>query len=241
MKNMHNWYHIPVIMSMYFKNRDEAGRQLAEILFHPYGRSRSVILAMGPGGLLVAKPIALRLQLPVYMMATKEIDLPGNFHERVGTVDQAGDFVYNSNLTQGQVDEYVSEYHNHIDTEKREAMHDINHMLGGQGFVHTDDLHDKNLLVVSDGFKTAIELDALMAFLKPVKLNRMVGIVPIASIDAIDKLHILTDEIRVLSPKENYLETNHYYEENSLPNEAQIQQLLVELAGTMPQQIGQET
>lgn len=217
-------------MSMYFKNRDEAGRQLAEIVFHPYGRSATVILALSPGSLLVAKPIALRLQIPLYMVATKEIDLPGSYHERVGTVDQAGDFVYNSTLTQGQVDEYVAEYHNHIDSEKIEAIHEINRLLGAQGFVGTKDLNGKNILLVSDGFKDAVQLDAIMAFLKPVDVNRLVALTPIATVDAIDTLHILTDEIHVLSPKENYLGTDHYYEENNIPGEEEVQATLAQLS-----------
>lgn len=213
-------------MTMYFKNRDEAGRQLAERVFHPYGRSKSVILALGPGGLMVARPISLRLQIPVYMVATKEIDLPGNFHERVGTVDQAGDFVYNSKLTQGQIDEYVGEYHNHIDTQKINAMHEINEMLGHEGAVSQDVLWQKNILLVSDGFKSSVDLDAVLAYLKPIEVMRMVGMAPLASIDAIDRLHLLTDEIQILSPKENYLETDHYYEENELPSDEETQEML---------------
>ena len=223
-------------MSMYFKNRDEAGRQIAEILFHPYGRSKTVILALGEGGLLVARPIGLRLQIPIYMVATKEIELPGAFHERVGTVDQAGDFVYRSDLTQGQVDEYVGEYHNHIEAEKIGAMHEINHMMGSTGFVEKETLQDKNIILVSDGLKTAVDLDAVMAFLKPVKIFRLIGAAPVASIDSIDKMHIITDEIRVLSPKENYLETDHYYEENDMPSEDEVQQMLAELGQIAPTQ-----
>ena len=214
---------------MYFKNRDEAGRQIGEILFHPYGRSKTVILAIGRGGLLVGKPIAIRLQIPLFMVATKEIELPGNYHEGIGTVDQAGDFVYRSSLTQGQVDEFVGEYHNHIEAEKITAMHEINNMVGSKGFVEKDALREHNIILVSDGLKTAADLDAVMAFLKPVKVHRMVGATPVASIDAIDRLHILTDEIRVLSPKENYLETDHYYEENDLPSDEVAQQMLLEL------------
>jgi len=217
-------------MGMYFKNRNEAGQQIAEMLFHPYGRSKTVILALGTGGLLVGEPVALRLQIPLYMVATKNIELPGSHHERVGTVDQAGDFVYSSNLSSGQVDDYVGEYHNHIEAQKIEAMHAINRVMGSGGFVEKGALSHKNILLVSDGLKTAVDLDAIMAFLKPVEIMRLVGVAPVASIDAIDRLHILTDEIRVLSPKENYLDTNHYYEENDLPGEKEAQELLQKLS-----------
>jgi len=182
---------------------------------------------------MVARPIATRLQIPAFMIATKQINLPGTFHEQVGTVDQSGDFVYSSDLTQGQVDDYVAEYHNHIDSQKIEAVHEINRMLGAQGFVDKAHLKDKNILLVSDGLKSASELDAVLAFLKPVRIGRMVGVAPVASIAAIDALHVLTDEIRILSPKQNYLETDHYYEENELLDEAQAREVVLELAQFM--------
>lgn len=217
-------------MTMYFKNREEAGRQLAEILFHPYGRSNTVILAIGAGGLMVARPLSLRLQVSTYMVATKQVDLPGTFHERVGAVNQVGDFVYSSNLTMGQVDEIMGEYHNHIESQKLTAMHEINHMMGAEGFADRDNLRNRNVILVGDGLKTAVDLDPVFAFLKPVKTNRLISAFPIASIPAIDRLHIMTDEIRVLSPKENYLETEHYYEENSVPDDDEINKILTELS-----------
>lgn len=214
---------------MYFKNRDEAGRQLAEILFHPYGRSNSVILALGPGSVMVAIPISLRLQIPTFLVASEDIELPGQFHEHVGSVDQSGDFVYDSKLSRGEIDDMYAEYHGYIESEKTQAMHDINQLLGAQGFVDKMELMGKNILIVSDGLKDASSLDPIMAFLKPVRSPRIVGVVPVASIDAIDKLHILTDEIRVLSPKDNYVDTNHYYEENELPDDDRIQNILQNL------------
>ena len=216
-------------MSLYFKNRDEAGRQLAEILFHPYGRSQTAILAVGYGGLLVARPIALRLQIPLYMMMMKDIELPGNFHTAIGSVDQAGDFVYRSNLTQGEIDMFAGEYHNHIDQEKVGAIHEINDLLGATGIVQRDDIRERNVIIVSDGLKSGTQLDPLSSFLKPVKLKRIVSAVPVASIDAIDRLHIMTDEIRVLSPKENYLDTEHYYEENDLPSKEEATAIIQQI------------
>jgi predicted phosphoribosyltransferase len=213
-------------MTMYFKNRDEAGRQLAEILFHPYGRSNSVILALGPGGVMVSIPIALRLQIPVFMVASKEIDLPGSFHETVGNVDQSGEFIYSSDLSTGERDEIFAEYHGHIESEKTQAIHDINQLLGAQGFVDKKSLMGKNILIVSDGLGKGSELDSIIAFLKPVSSPRLVGVCPVASVDAIDKMHIVTDEIRVLSPKDNYLGTHHYYEENDVPNDDHIQKII---------------
>jgi predicted phosphoribosyltransferase len=65
-----------------------------------------------------------------------------------------------------------------------------------------------------------------MAYLKPVKYKRLIGATPVASVDAVDKLHILTDEVRVLSTKPNYLGTDHYYEENEIPDDEASQAII---------------
>jgi predicted phosphoribosyltransferase len=41
---------------------------------------------------------------------------------------------------------------------------------------------------------------------------------PVASVQAVDKLHMLADELHILDVKENYLDTNHYYNQNTIPS-----------------------
>jgi putative phosphoribosyl transferase len=40
---------------------------------------------------------------------------------------------------------------------------------------------------------------------------------PVASIAAVDKLHMVADELHILDVKENYLGTDHYYNQNTIP------------------------
>ncbi len=221
-------------MNMYFKDRNQAGIALAELLYPQYSNPDSVILALNRGALLVAEALVSKLKIPAYLVASKEIDLPGNFHERAGSVDQVGNFSYSSDLTQGQIDEYVAEYHSVFDVEKINAIHDINSLLGNQGFIDESVLTKKNILIVSDGIKKGSELDPVMTFLKPVEALRVIGLAPVASVDAVDRLHILTDEIHVLSTKSNYMETNHYYEVNEIPSIEQVQKIINTISNITP-------
>lgn len=209
---------------MYFKSRQVAGDELANILFHPYGRSKSIILALGPGSVLVAEPIAKRLQIPLRLLAFKKVELPGLYHESVGTVGQSGEFIYSSKLSEGEKNDIYAEFHGHIDSESTSAVHEINQELGTEGFIDKEELKGKNILIVSDGLKDPEQLDVVVSFLKPIDCQRIVGITPIASLNAIDRLHIVCDEIRILSPKENYLDTDHYYEDNSVPDNNSLQE-----------------
>ena len=55
-------------------------------------------------------------------------------------------------------------------------------------------------------------------FLKPVRIKKLVVASPVAAIGAVDKLHVLADELHILDVKENYMGTDHYYEDNEIPS-----------------------
>jgi putative phosphoribosyl transferase len=42
-------------------------------------------------------------------------------------------------------------------------------------------------------------------------------VTPVASVEAVDRMHVLADELHVLNVVENYIDTNHYYDTNEVP------------------------
>ncbi len=48
-------------------------------------------------------------------------------------------------------------------------------------------------------------------------MERLVVATPIASVMAIDRMHLLGDDIYCLSVLPNYIATDHYYDENDIP------------------------
>lgn len=65
-----------------------------------------------------------------------------------------------------------------------------------------------------------------MLYLKTVKMKRLVIVSPVASLNAVDRMHILGDEIFCLSVVDNFMGSNHYYEENNLPDHETIVQTI---------------
>ena len=179
--------------------------------------------------MLVGKPIAQRLQIPLYMLATARITLPGTHDEYIGTIDQLGEFTYRSDLTQGQIEEIELEFRNHIELQKIEKSRELNKLVGREGLIELEAIRDHNVLLTYDGMEDGTDLDAIMEFLKPIQVRRLIGIAPVASIEAIDRMHIMVDEIRVLSPKPNYMGTNHYFDENRLPSPEDAERMVAEL------------
>jgi predicted phosphoribosyltransferase len=75
--------------------------------------------------------------------------------------------------------------------------------------------------LVSDGFDDAASLDVALDFLKPIRTNKVVVATPTASVSAVDRLHITTDEIHILDVKANFMSIDHYYDENKIPSHEQ--------------------
>lgn len=209
---------------MYFHTRGEAGEKLADQLM-AYRYENCAVVALSYGGLLVAAPIAAKLHGTLGVFLTEKVDIPGE-DLTVGTVDQDGGFTYNADLSEGQIEDYYGEFHAYIDEQKREKTNRINQLVATGGVLDPQVLREHVVILVSDGLKTASSLDATTEFLKPIKIKRLVIATPIASVMAVDRMHILGDEIHCLSVTENYLATNHYYDDNTIPTHQQGVELI---------------
>ncbi len=201
---------------MYFKDRTEAGKLIAAKLSPKYRYENCAVVALSDGAVIVGAEIARELHCVLTMLLTEDIHLPGE-HDPLAVVDQDGRFTYNNMFSAGQLEEFSGEYHNYIEQEKRLKFHAINQLLGSGGLIRRNLLYGHNVIVVSDGLKNALSLDAAAEFLKPIRTEKIIVVTPIASVPSVDRMHLVADDIVCLSVIENYMNTNHYYENNKLP------------------------
>ena len=205
---------------MYFHSRTEAGQKLASELLH-FRYENTAVVALSDGAAVVAEQIAMSLHCVLTMLLSESVRMPGE-HSPLGTVTQDGSFVYNNALSEGEVDEYYSEFHGYIEDQKREKFSHLNRLLGQGGLIDAATLRDHVIILVSDGFKHGTTLDAAAEFFKRIKLQKLVVVTPVASVQAVDRMHIIADELHCLSVTENYISTNHYYDINDVPPHDQI-------------------
>lgn len=200
---------------MYFRNRADAGRKLAAKLERFKSQNISVV-AMSEGAVIVGAQIAMRLHGNLMLLLTQNIYLPGEI-DAIASMSSAGDFTYNNMFTAGQLEEMTSEYHGYIDSQRLEKRHELNVLIGHEGEIHPEYLRHHVVILVSDGLPSGFSLDIAAAFLKSITINKLVVVAPIASVSAVDRMHLLGDEICCLSTLNNYIETNHYYDDNTIP------------------------
>lgn len=81
---------------MYFKDRVDAGKKLAEKLRSFTERQDVTLFAVPRGGIVVAKVIADQLKLPLDIVLAKKIGAPFNREFAIAAVDINGDIVLNT-------------------------------------------------------------------------------------------------------------------------------------------------
>lgn len=201
---------------MYFANRAQAGRMLASQLAPKYHNKNCAVVALSDGGVVVGAQIAMALRCVLSLLLTEEITLPRELEAIIG-ISQDGSVSYNNTYSPGELDELVGEYYKYIEQEKLMRMHELNRIIGSGNTVDKRLLTGRNIILVSDGLASGFAIDLAAAFLKTVPIARMIVATPLASVQAVDRLHITADEIYCLSVVENYVSTDHYYDQRDIP------------------------
>ena len=214
------------LRGMYYQSRKEAGEKLAAELAQ-YRYEDSVVLSLSDGGVVVGAQIAAALHCPLMFLLTRDIILPGE-KTAIGVIDQDGGFIYNDFFSTGELDALTAEYHGVIDQLKMEKWHELNRLLSDGGLVNPEILKGRNIIIVSDGFLNGTSLLATMNFLKPVQSKKVIIATPFASVGAVDKMHILGDELKVLNVIDGTFELDHYFETDDIPEKEDIITILNE-------------
>jgi predicted phosphoribosyltransferase len=201
---------------MYFASRLQAGRMLASQLMPRYRYENCAVVALSDGGVMVGAQIAMQLHTVLTMLLTAEINLPQEPVALAG-ISQDGSFSYNEHYAPGEIEEMVGEYYQYIEQEKLSKMQDMQRLVGEGGLIRKDLLKGRNIILVSDGLKSAFTLDVAIQYLKPVAYEKLIVATPLASIEAVDRMHILADEIYCLSVVADYMDTPHYYDKQDVP------------------------
>lgn len=201
---------------MYFESRAAAGELLAEQIVKKYRHSRCAVVALSDGAVMVGAQIALELHCVLTMLLTDAIQLPRE-DAAIAGISQDGSFTYNNFYSPGEIEEFVSEYHGLIEQEKSSKLQELHKLEGRSGLIRHSLLRDRTVILVSDGLSSGFSLDLALQYLKLVRTRKIVVATPLASVKAVDRMHILADEIYCLSVLEDYMDTDHYYENKDVP------------------------
>ena len=200
---------------MYFSDRAQAGKQLVPELLK-YKDKKCTLVALSDGAVVVAAQLAAILECPITMLMTSPIVAPGE-PDAVASINQEGVYSFNSRYSSGEQEEFDMEYHHVFEQQKLDRLGEMHRLLGRNELIRKDLLKGRTVILVADGLGSVASIDSAILFLKSIKVKRLVIATPFAEIHVVDRMQILADDIACLSVIQNFMGTDHYYENNQIP------------------------
>jgi putative phosphoribosyl transferase len=210
---------------MYLASRVQAGRMLADQLVKKYRYENCTVMALDDGGVMVGAQVATQLHCALTLLMTAEIKLPQE-PTAIAGITASGTLAYNHSLSDGEIDELAGENFNYIEQQKLLQMHDMNQLVGQGGTISRELLRGHNVIVVTDGAESAFGIDLAYEFLKPIAIDKLIFAVPFASIEAVDRMHVLADDLYCLNVVPDYHDTSHYYDKHDVPDHRTVLETL---------------
>jgi predicted phosphoribosyltransferase len=207
---------------MYYRDRGDAGRSLANKLTAYAGRLDVVVLALPRGGLPVASEVARALHAPLDVFLVRKLGLPGREELAMGAIATGGVRALNDDVIgQLQVPDDVIETvaaREQQELERRERLY--------RGDRPPLDVRGKITILVDDGLATGASMRAAVAALRHMAPARIVAAVPVGSRETCDELRSVADEVICAYSPEPFRAVGLWYEDFSQTTDEQVRELL---------------
>ena len=209
-----------------FRDRCDAGRQLASRLGRYRRWPRTVVLGLPRGGVVPAAEIAKALDLPLDVLIARKIGAPGNPEFAIGAVAEDGEPYLNeegialSDATADYIAAEVARQRAEIDR-RRQLFRD------GRALALPD---NATVILVDDGVATGATLIAGIRALRGLHVDHLAVALPVAPPETADVLRGLVDKLIVISTPSRFGAVGAFYDDFRQVSADEVRRLLAEAA-----------
>jgi len=213
-----------------FRDRRDAGRQLAGRLASFAGRGDLLVLGLARGGVPVAFEVARALAAPLDVLIIRKLGVPGQRELAMGAIASGGVRVLNSQIVcripdaEAVIDEVAA-------VEQRELERRETQYRGDRAALEVD---GKVVIVVDDGLATGASMRAAVLALRQREAAQVVVAVPIGSPEACVALAAETDELICLTAPMDFEAVGQGFDDFSQTTDDEVRALLAEANASMP-------
>ncbi|MDP3669560.1 MAG: phosphoribosyltransferase family protein [Telluria sp.] len=206
--------------TLQFKNREHAGKVLAERLDEYAGRPDVIVLALPRGGVPVGFAVAQALGVELDVLLVRKLGMPGQEEYAMGAIGSGGLRVLQpeiAHMVPAHVIDAVTRREER-EIERRERLY--------RGNRPQPDLHGRVVLLVDDGLATGSTMRAAVAVTRQQQPARVVVAVPVGARDSCDALAPEVDELVAVGMPVMFRAVSQWYKEFDQTSDEEVQDLL---------------
>ncbi|MBW4027023.1 MAG: phosphoribosyltransferase [Acidobacteria bacterium] len=207
---------------MIFKNRQDAGRQLAKELSEYAGLEDVIVLGVPRGGIPVAYEIARELNTRLDVFLSRKLGVPGQEELAFGAI-AAGDgrylderIIQAAGISGAQIERITQATKERLET--RALLY--------RGSKAPLNVESRTVILVDDGIATGASIFAAIRALREMKPKRLVIAVPVAPVSTCNWLRPLVDELVVLYTPKDFYAVGQFYDSFSQVSDEEVIELL---------------
>jgi predicted phosphoribosyltransferase len=190
-----------------FKNRKQAGAQLAEAIARERLRE-PVVLGIPRGGVVLAAEVAKRLDCELDVILVRKIGMPEDPERALGAVDEKGDVIWNlppnhEDLPKGYAQEALKRELALL--RQRRDMYEPGHSLPSW--------HDRPVVVVDDGIATGATMMTALRLVRKQRPAELIVAAAVAPSDMARQLGTIADRVILLASPERFTAVGDHFED----------------------------
>jgi putative phosphoribosyl transferase len=205
-----------------FRDRVDAGQQLAKTLLGYANREDVLVLGIPRGGVPVAFEVAQALHAPLDILLVRKLGTPGQRELAMGAIASGGIRVLNQQLvaelgiTEEQIAERIAVQE--AELHRREELY--------RGVRPGISVRGKIVILVDDGIATGSRMLAAIDALRTLQPQKVVVAVPVAPSHADEQLRRVADEFVCVLTPESFFGIGEFYENFLQIEDSEVHALL---------------
>lgn len=212
-----------------FRNREEAGRRLAERL-ERLGLVDPLVLAIPRGGVEVGAAIARELGAELDVVLARKLRAPEQPELALGAVSETGEIYLNDAavaLTGPAGDE--------LEQERRHQMEEIARRSRlFRAARPRAEIAGRSVIVTDDGLATGATMIAGLRSVRPQRPRELICAVPVAPPERLAEVRELCDQLVCLMAPSQFWAVGQFYDDFSQTSDEEVLELLREFASPRP-------